>query len=271
MIDKKTREMSERDQAEQALQESETKYRLLFENMEEGFSLHEIIQDENGKVVDFRFLDVNKAYERHTGMKQDGLMGKTMLEVMPQADRQQIEAYGRVALTGEPLQFEYYSKTFDRTMRVKAFCPQPGRFATIFEDIAERKQAERDLKESEEKYRILFNNAIYAVCIFDQQTAKLIDVNDAFIRQYGYSRDELLAGMTVYDITAELQKSKEAVQQAIRTEGLFIPLCTHRKKDGTAFPVEIVVESYTWQGKTCANRICSRGLVRCYGEYPIGA
>ena len=127
--------------AGEALRISEGRYRLLFENMDEGFSLHEIIQDENGKVVDFRFLDTNQAYERHTGMGRD-CIGKTMLEVMPQADPRQIEAYGKVALTGEALQFAYYSNTFKRHLRVKAFSPQRGYFATLFEDISEHKQAE---------------------------------------------------------------------------------------------------------------------------------
>ena len=106
-----------------------------------------------------------------------------------------------------------------------------------------------DLRESEEKYRIIFNNEIYAICIFDLETLQLIDVNQAYCHLYGYSREELLSGMTTHDITAEAEVSDAATQQAIHEGTIFIPLRYHRKKNGTIFPVEIVGGPYTWQGQ----------------------
>ncbi len=106
-----------------------------------------------------------------------------------------------------------------------------------------------DLRNSEEKYRIVFNNDIYAICIFDLETLRLIDVNDAYCRVYGYSRDELVSGMTIHDITAEHHQSDAATKQAISNGTIFIPLRYHRKKDGTVFPVEIIGGPYVWQGR----------------------
>ncbi len=140
------RDITELRQAEEALRQSESKYRLLFENMEEGFSLNEIITDSSGNAVDFRILDANSAYERHTGFKCSETIGRTILEVLPNASPVQIEKYGHVALTGEPLSFEYYSEPYSRFFRVRAFRPTPGRFATIFEDITERKHTEEALQ-----------------------------------------------------------------------------------------------------------------------------
>ena len=97
-----SRDITEKNAAEVKLKESETKYQLLFENMSEGFSLHEIITNEQGKPVDFRFLDANKAYESHVGVKPEDIIGKTILSIVSYVDRQQIERYGKVALTGEP-------------------------------------------------------------------------------------------------------------------------------------------------------------------------
>ena len=169
------------------LRKSEAEYRLLFENMEEGFALGEIIQDEAGKAVDFRFLGVNKAYERHTGMQRETIIGKTMLEVQPQADPRQIEAYGRVALTGEPLQFEYFSKTNGRYLRVNAFCPQRGRFVTIFEDITLRKQAGDELR----KLSRAVEQSPASIIITDIQG--IIEyVNPRFTKLTGYSLEEVV-------------------------------------------------------------------------------
>jgi PAS domain S-box-containing protein len=137
--------------AQEALKASEVKYRLLFENMTEGFSLQEIITDANGEPVDFRFLDANSAYGHHTGLQSQEVIGKTILEIMPQADRRQIEMYGKVALTGEPMAYEYFSKTFNRHFAVRVFSPRHGQFASTFEDITERKQAEQALQFSRDQ------------------------------------------------------------------------------------------------------------------------
>jgi PAS domain S-box-containing protein len=110
-------------------------------------------------------------------------------------------------------------------------------------------QLTAELRESEEKYRVVFNNEIYSICIFDIETLNLLDVNEAFTHLYGYSRDELLSGMTIHDITAEHQASQASTAQAIREGTTFIPLRYHRKKDGTVLPVEIVGGPYEWQGR----------------------
>jgi len=106
-----------------------------------------------------------------------------------------------------------------------------------------------ELRESEEKYRIIFDNEIYAICIFDLKTLQLLDMNAAFERLYGYNRAELLAGMTIHHISAEHQISDTATQQAVKDGTTFVPLRYHRKKDGTLFPIEIVAGPYTWQGR----------------------
>ncbi|MFN8596687.1 MAG: PAS domain S-box protein [Anaerolineae bacterium] len=140
-------DITERKRAEEALQASEAKYRQLFENMTEGFALNEIITDGNGRVVDYRVLDANEAYGQQTGLRTNNVIGKTIREIAPQADRPLIETLGKVALTGEPLAYEFFSKVFNRHFSVRAFSPKHGQFATIFEDITERKQSEDALRQ----------------------------------------------------------------------------------------------------------------------------
>lgn len=114
----------------------------------------------------------------------------------------------------------------------------------------QRKRTEEALRESEEKYRILFSNELVAISLFEAQGLQLLDVNPAFERMYGYSRAELLGGMTVRDISAEPAQSRASVQQALTGGTMFVPLRYHRKKDGTVFPVELVSGPFRWKDRT---------------------
>jgi PAS domain S-box-containing protein len=142
-----TRDISARKRAEEALQESEEKYSMLFNEMLTGLSLHEIILDDNGKPVDYRFLDVNPAFEKHTGLKKEDLVGRTVLEVLPGTEPIWIETSGEVALGGEPVHFEQYSSEIGKYYEVLTFCPKKGQFATLSSDITERKKIEEELEE----------------------------------------------------------------------------------------------------------------------------
>jgi len=129
-----------RDITEQRRTEQE--YHTLFEKMLDGFALHEIICDEEGKPVDYRFLAANPAFEQMTGLKVQDIIGKTVLEVLPGTEPHWIETYGRVALTGESIFFENYAQELDSYFEVTAYQPEERQFACIFQDVTERKKAQ---------------------------------------------------------------------------------------------------------------------------------
>jgi len=160
------KEIDERKRSEEVVRESETKYRQLFENMMNGFALHEIICDETGHPIDYRFLTVNPAFERLTGLKSENLLGKTVMEVLPDTESDWIEKYGNVAITGEPIEFENFSQELNRYFHVMAFQPSANHFASVFQDITGRRQAEEKLRRSEEKFRSMmesFTDPVYII------------------------------------------------------------------------------------------------------------
>ena len=135
--------------ANQKLTDSEKKYRSLFENMMNGFALHEIVCDQDGRPIDYIFLEVNNAFERLTGLKKQAIIGKPVSEVLPGIKEDAfdwIDCYGKVALTGQEMNLEEHSRLLDKCFSVLAFSPQQGQFATIIEDITDRKKAERERK-----------------------------------------------------------------------------------------------------------------------------
>jgi PAS domain S-box-containing protein len=132
-----------------AVEKSESKYRTLISTMTHGFALHEIICDEAGTPVNYRFLEINAAFEEMTGLKSDDIIGKTVLEVLPQTEACWIETYGRVALTGTPARVDNFATHIGKYFEAYAYSPAHEQFACIFTDVTERKQAEDALRESE--------------------------------------------------------------------------------------------------------------------------
>lgn len=138
------RDMTDRTETRAALAASEAKYRQLFNEMSVGFALHEIICNESGTPVDYRFLEVNPAFERLTGLKKENLVGRRIREMLPDTEPRWIDTYGHVALTGESVQFEEYSRELDRYFDVVSYCPEKGKFAVVFNDITVRCRAEQE-------------------------------------------------------------------------------------------------------------------------------
>lgn len=133
-------------EAEESLRQSEERYRSLFNGMTEGFALHEIVCDAAGVPCDYCFLEINPAFERLTGLRREHVIGRLQTELLPNEDPKWVEMYGRVALSGEPCQFENYSPVLKRHFEVFAYRPAPRQFAVLFMDITNRKQAEEEVR-----------------------------------------------------------------------------------------------------------------------------
>ncbi|HET7663388.1 MAG TPA: PAS domain S-box protein [Rhodanobacteraceae bacterium] len=147
----------ERARGEAALAASEEKYRTIFDSIDEGFALIEVVFDDEGKPVDLLHLETNPAYERHTGLRD--VVGKRALEVAPDFDGMWFDFYGKVARTGEAAHTEYFvAAPVNRwfTLHASRVGGEGSRkIAVVFNDITERKHAEVALRESEKRQAFL--------------------------------------------------------------------------------------------------------------------
>ncbi len=146
------REIDRRKHVEEAWRQSEEEFRLLFETMASGFTLLEMIYDENGKPVDCRYVKVNPSHQRHSGLNPSEIIGKTAKEVFGLKD-EWIEIYGRVDKTGEPVMIEDYAAGLGKWFLVIAYRPKPGFVAVTFDNITARKQAEEEKAKLEAQLR----------------------------------------------------------------------------------------------------------------------
>ncbi|MBI5832394.1 MAG: PAS domain S-box protein [Armatimonadetes bacterium] len=177
----------------------EENYRTLFREMLDGFALHEIVCDEQGRPCDYRFITVNPAFERLTGLHAEQLVGRTVLEVMPGTEQHWIDTYGRVALTGEPAFFENYSAELAKHFEVTAYRPAPGQFACIFVDVTERRRAEDALRESQAMLNLVLDTVPQSV-FWKDPVGRYLGCNQVFARAAGFASPAEVVGRTDDDM-----------------------------------------------------------------------
>jgi PAS domain S-box-containing protein len=151
--------VTEKVLARRKVEESEEKYRGLFESMDQGFCIIDVLFDEAGRPVDYRFVESNPVFGTQTGLKD--VVGKTARQLVPDLEAHWFARYGNVALTGEATRFVEGSEAMGRWFEVYAFRLGGGesrRIAVLFTDITQRKRAEAQLRESEEHFRTFANN-----------------------------------------------------------------------------------------------------------------
>ncbi|MDF0555703.1 PAS domain S-box protein [Kamptonema sp. UHCC 0994] len=211
-------DIEDRKQAEEVLRQSEERYRTLFESMNEGFCVIEMLFDEDDRPIDYRFLEINPVFEQQTGLKQ--AQGKTARQLLPTLEHHWFEIYGNVALTGKPARFENGSEVMNRWFDVSAFRvgePESRKVAILFKDISDRKQTEKALRQSEERYRCLAELIPQLVWTANAEGA-LLDVNQRWSDFTGLTLEQVHTNgwervVHSEDLPALFQKWTEAVEQ----------------------------------------------------------
>ncbi len=176
-----------------ALSGDRKQFNLFFDKMLDGFAYHKIVVDKSGKPVDYIFVEINHAFERMTGLKREQIIGKKVTDVLVGIEKDPtdwIGIYGKVTLTGEPVQFENHAQPLDKWFRVSAYCPEKGYFVALFEDITERKKTEDSIRQSEQRYRSLYETISGGVVVQDQN-GSITDANDTACEILGLTRDQM--------------------------------------------------------------------------------
>ncbi|HYE54464.1 MAG TPA: PAS domain S-box protein, partial [Chitinophagaceae bacterium] len=185
------------------VRESEEKYRQLFESMDQGFCVVEMIFDEENKPIDYRFLEINPVFEKQTGIKD--ATGKTVRELVPALESYWFELYGKVALTGEPMRFSQGSAALGRWFDVYAYRignSSSRKIALLFTDATERKRAEDAIRQSEQQVRALVESAPFPIGVYIGREMKITFVNQSIIDVWGKGAD--VVGKLYSEVLPEL-------------------------------------------------------------------
>ncbi|HUR45363.1 MAG TPA: PAS domain S-box protein [Candidatus Saccharimonadales bacterium] len=208
----------------QNLQESATdRYKTLFGSIDEGFCVVELLFDEAGRPVDYRFLEINPAFERQTGLRN--AQGKRMRELASAHEEHWFEIYGKVALTGESVRFEKEARQLHRWYEVCAFRvgkPADKQVGILFKDITERKRAEEALRESEAHFRALVEQAPFSVQLFSADGMTL-RVNRAWEELWGVSQERIKDYNVLHDAQLEEKGVLPFLRRAFAGEAVQIP------------------------------------------------
>lgn len=178
-------------QTESALLDSEAQLKALFDNMTNGFALHEVIRDENGRVVDYRFISVNAAFERITGLSGESILSKTAREILPGIEDYWIDTYGQVVDSGVPRHLENYSADIGRWFSSYAYRTAANQFAVMVEDITIRKLGADALIESESRLSEILENVSAYIYLKDTE-GRYLFANKLVRDLWGVSMKEIV-------------------------------------------------------------------------------
>ncbi len=232
------RNVTDRKRVEARLRASEERYRTLFDLMDEGFCVIEVIFDPAGRPFDYRFLEMNPAFEQQTGLAN--VIGGTIREFVPGHDDHWFEIYGKVAVTGEAVRIVHEAKALGRWFDVSAFRigdPASRKVAVLFDDITDRVRAEQGLNEKTERLNLLVENTRdYAVIITDPE-GTVIEWQGGAERITGHPAHEVVGHKAHLIFTPEERAEGRPEQEMAKAVevGRAEDRRWHLKKDGSLF------------------------------------
>lgn len=245
-IVKSMRDTAELKRTLAELRRSEERYRTLFSTLIEGFCIIEMVFDAADQPIDYRFLEVNPAFEKQTGLRD--AQGKLVRELVPNLDHHWFAIYGKIALTGKPARLVSEAKAMNRWYEVSAFRfggPDSRKVAILFNDITENKRAEVELRDREAHLTAILNTATDAIITIDIGGI-IQSANPATERLFGYTVAEMMGRNVNMLMPPPYRDEHDGYLQSYSTTGRkkIIGIgreVTGLRKDGGTFPVDLAV------------------------------
>jgi PAS domain S-box-containing protein len=204
-------DITERKRAEKALRESEEQFRNIIESIPVGMHMYQLEPD--GSLI---FAGANPAADDILGVDNSQFVRKTIEQAFPAlADTEVPEKYRLAASRGEAWstdQIMYEENQIVGAFEIQAFQTSPGRMVAAFVDITERKQVNEALRQSEERYRQLFEAESDAIFLIENESGRILEANSAASVLYGYSREELLTKRNT-DLSAEPEDTRQVTRE----------------------------------------------------------
>lgn len=195
------------------------RFTALFEHMQEGVALHEVVLDAEGRPIDYRILDVNAQYEHHTGLRRSLVAGKLASEAYGLVVAPYLEEFCSVGMGGPPRRMEVHFAPLNRHFSISVAPLGPRAFATIFSDITLSKTQAEAIEQSRLSQRALLDNQPHLAWLKDCQ-GRFLAVNRAFAEACGQINPESVVGKTDLEIwPPELAEAYMADDQAVIRSG----------------------------------------------------
>lgn len=245
LLASQTADIIERAEKEEALQQSNERYRSLFSNTLNAIAYCRMIFEEE-RPVDFIYEQVNVRFEKVTGLKN--VEGKKISEVIPgihDINPELLKIFGRVAKTGITERFEFYLESLKTWLDISVYSTKSGHFVTVFDVITERKQTENALLESEKKFRSITEQMAEVVFVTDN-FGHLTYASSAIEKIFGYTSQEVLGhSFTEYLVEDEISRALAIFNDALLNQlTLQILEFKYQKKNGAVFCGEAHLHYY---------------------------
>lgn len=227
--------------------------KYLFNNMHDGFALHEMVFDEKGEAIDYKFLDVNKAFETITGLTYEKVIGKSIKEVLPETEQIWIDKYADVALNGATLSFSNYANALDKYFHVNVYSTNKNQFVTVFSDITSEIRAKEKIAEEKKLLEIILEDTLSGYWDWN-----LVDnteyLSPSFKAMFGYEDYEMINSpeswqKIIYkeDLDQSLNQFKRHVDS--KGEVPFYNEVRYHHKDGSTVWVICSGRVIEWEGE----------------------
>jgi PAS domain S-box-containing protein len=275
--------MASRAAGELERRRAERQYQNLFTRMSTGFAVCEMVSDDQGQPVDYRYLAANPAFERLTGLRISDLLGRTMRQLLPQVEPLWIDTFTEVVQTGTPVRFERFSPEFNRHFEITAYQPAPKQFACLLDDVTERKRLQEQLIQADKMVSLgtlvagiahEINNPTNFITlnlpILTDIWKNVVPILDEYLERQG---DFVVGGMNYSEMRDQIPGLLSGIADgANRTRNIVSELKDFARRDtGEAFtPIDInrVVKSATALMDSEIRKATARFSVQCEPDLP---